>query len=107
VDFIECLDEVGLLSCLSSIFVYISYLILELIYAVIFFYCGLPLAIEIFSSNIIGDHTGDKIFFFGVWSVFLLRFISFILSFLSHDCLTTYFHSESEFLNLLLSLVVF
>jgi hypothetical protein len=35
VDFIERLDEVGLLSCLASIFVYIAYLRLELISAVI------------------------------------------------------------------------
>jgi hypothetical protein len=50
VDFIEHLDEVGLLSCLSSIFVYIAYLGLELISVVISIYCGLPLAIERFSS---------------------------------------------------------
>jgi hypothetical protein len=49
VDFIERLDEVGLLSCLSSIFFYIEYLIIELISAAISVYCGLPLAIEIFS----------------------------------------------------------
>jgi hypothetical protein len=49
-DFIERLDEVGLLSCLANIFVYILYLGLEFIFAVISFYCGLPLAIEIFSS---------------------------------------------------------
>jgi hypothetical protein len=49
-DFIEHLDEVGLLSCLASIFIYIAYLRLELISAVIFFFCGLLLAIEIFSS---------------------------------------------------------
>jgi hypothetical protein len=51
VDFIECLEEVGLLSCLAIIFVYISYLRLELISAVISICCGLPLAIEIFSSS--------------------------------------------------------
>jgi hypothetical protein len=45
VDFIERLDEVGSLSCLVSIFVYIAYLILDLIYIVIFICCGLPLAI--------------------------------------------------------------
>jgi hypothetical protein len=37
------------LSCVAIIFVYISYLILELIYEVISFFFGLPLAIEIFS----------------------------------------------------------
>jgi hypothetical protein len=41
VDFIECLDEVGSLSCLVSIFVYIAYLRLELISAVIFVCCVL------------------------------------------------------------------
>jgi hypothetical protein len=35
VDFIKHLDEVGLLSCLASIFVYIAYLRRELIYVVI------------------------------------------------------------------------
>jgi hypothetical protein len=50
VEFIERLDEVGLLSCLASIFVYVAYLRIELIFAVISVYCGLPLAIEIFSS---------------------------------------------------------
>jgi hypothetical protein len=50
VDFIERLDKVGLLSYVDSIFVYIAYLRLELIYAVIYVYCGLPLAIERFSS---------------------------------------------------------
>jgi hypothetical protein len=50
VDFIERLDEVGLLSYLSSIFVYIAYLRLELISTVVFFCCGLPLAIKRFSS---------------------------------------------------------
>jgi hypothetical protein len=35
VDFIERLDEVGLLSCLASIFVFIAYLRRELISAVI------------------------------------------------------------------------
>jgi hypothetical protein len=50
VEFIERLDEVGLLSCLASIFVYIAYLILELIFAFISVCCGLPLAIERFSS---------------------------------------------------------
>jgi hypothetical protein len=50
VDFIECLDEVGLLSCLASIFFYIEYLRIELIFAVISICCGLPLAIERFSS---------------------------------------------------------
>jgi hypothetical protein len=49
VDFIEHLDEVGYLSCLVSIFVYIAYVGLELIFAVISIYCGLPLAIEKFS----------------------------------------------------------
>jgi hypothetical protein len=46
VDFIERLDEVGYLSCLVSIFVYIEYLRLELISAVISVFCGLPHAIE-------------------------------------------------------------
>jgi hypothetical protein len=46
VDFNEYLDEVGSLSCLISIFVYISYLRLELISAIISVYCGLPHAIE-------------------------------------------------------------
>jgi hypothetical protein len=50
IDFFERLDEVGPLSHLVSIFVYIEYLGLELIYAVISIGCGLPLAIEIFSS---------------------------------------------------------
>jgi hypothetical protein len=50
VDFIEHLDEVGLSSFLASIFVYIAYLRVELIFAVIFVYCGLPLAIERFPS---------------------------------------------------------
>jgi hypothetical protein len=48
-DFIERLNEVGSLSCLVSIFSYIAYLRLEFISAVIFAYCGLPLAIERFS----------------------------------------------------------
>jgi hypothetical protein len=48
--FIKRLDEVGFLSCLVSILVYISYLRLELISAFISVYCGLPLAIERFSS---------------------------------------------------------
>ena len=50
VDFIEHLDGVGILSYLDSIFFYIAYLRLELISVVIFVFCGLPLAIEIFSS---------------------------------------------------------
>jgi hypothetical protein len=50
VDFIEGLDEVGFLSFLASIFVYIAYLRLESISEVISDYCGLPLAIERFSS---------------------------------------------------------
>jgi hypothetical protein len=41
VDFIECLDEVGLLTCLASIFFYIAYLRRELIFAVISVYFGL------------------------------------------------------------------
>jgi hypothetical protein len=49
-DFIKRLDEVGLLSCLAIIFVYIEYLRIELISAVIFVCCGSPLAIERFSS---------------------------------------------------------
>jgi hypothetical protein len=48
VEFIEHLDEVGILYCLASIFFYIAYLRLELISVVISVYCGLPLAIEIF-----------------------------------------------------------
>jgi hypothetical protein len=36
VDLIELLDEVSLLSCLASIFFYITYLIIELISVVIF-----------------------------------------------------------------------
>jgi hypothetical protein len=51
VDFIERLDEVGLLSCLDSIFIYIAYLGIEFIYAFIYICCGFPLAIEIFSSQ--------------------------------------------------------
>jgi hypothetical protein len=43
-------DEVGYLSYLVSIFVYLAYLRLELIYAVIFVCCGLLHAIERFSS---------------------------------------------------------
>jgi hypothetical protein len=39
--FIERLDEVGYLSCLVRIFVYIEYLRLELIYAFFYVYCGL------------------------------------------------------------------
>jgi hypothetical protein len=50
VDLIERRDEVGLLSCLAIIFVYIAYLIIELISAVISICCGLSLAIERFSS---------------------------------------------------------
>jgi hypothetical protein len=46
VDFIEHLDAVGSLSCLVSMFFYIEYLRLELIYVVISVYCGLPHAIE-------------------------------------------------------------
>jgi hypothetical protein len=46
VEFIEHLDEVGSLFCLVSMFVYISYLILELISIVISVCCGLPHAIE-------------------------------------------------------------
>jgi hypothetical protein len=49
-DFIEHLDEVDLLSSLDSIFVYIAYLRLDLISVVISISCGLPLAIERFSS---------------------------------------------------------
>jgi hypothetical protein len=45
-DFIECLDEVGSLSCLVIIFVYIAYLRLDLISVVIYVCCGLPHAIE-------------------------------------------------------------
>jgi hypothetical protein len=41
--FIEHLDEVGYLSCLVSIFVYIAYLILELIFAVIPFVVVYPM----------------------------------------------------------------
>jgi hypothetical protein len=48
-DFIERLDEVGILYFLSSIFVYIAYLRIELISAVISICCGFPLAIERFS----------------------------------------------------------
>jgi hypothetical protein len=48
-DFIERLDEVGSLSCIVSIFAYISYLRLELISVVISVCCGLPHAIERFS----------------------------------------------------------
>jgi hypothetical protein len=50
VDFIELLDEVGRLSCLATIFVYIEYLRVELIVVVSSIYCGLPLSIEMFSS---------------------------------------------------------
>jgi hypothetical protein len=50
VDFIGRLDEVGILYCLASIFVYIAYLRIELISKVIFICCSLPLAIERFSS---------------------------------------------------------
>jgi hypothetical protein len=50
VDFIECLDKVGSISYLVSIFSYIEYLRLELISAVISVCCGLPLSIDIFSS---------------------------------------------------------
>jgi hypothetical protein len=50
VDFIERLDKVVSLSCLVIIFSYIANLILELISAVVFVYCGLSLAIDIFSS---------------------------------------------------------
>jgi hypothetical protein len=50
VDFIEHMDEVGFLSCLVRIFVYIAYLGLELISAIISVCCGLPHAIERFSS---------------------------------------------------------
>jgi hypothetical protein len=49
-EFIEHLDEVGFLSCLASTFVYITYLRIELISAVISICCGFPLAIESFSS---------------------------------------------------------
>jgi hypothetical protein len=49
-EFNERLDEVSLLSCPDNIFVYIEYLILELISSFISVCCGLPLAIEIFSS---------------------------------------------------------
>jgi hypothetical protein len=49
VAFIERLDEVGLLSCLASIFVYIEYFRIELISAAISVWCGFPLAIERFS----------------------------------------------------------
>jgi hypothetical protein len=41
-DFIERLDEVGLLSCLASILFYIVCLGIELISVVISFFCGLP-----------------------------------------------------------------
>jgi hypothetical protein len=46
VDFIKRPDEVGSLSCLVSMFVYIAYLRLELIYAVISICFSLPHAIE-------------------------------------------------------------
>jgi hypothetical protein len=49
-DFIDRLDEVGLLSCLASIFFYIEYFGIEFISAVISIFCGFPLAIERFSS---------------------------------------------------------
>jgi hypothetical protein len=49
-DFIERLDEANLLSFFVRIFVYIEYLRLELISTVIYVCCGLPLAIERFSS---------------------------------------------------------
>jgi hypothetical protein len=48
--FIEHLDEVRLLSYITSIFVYIAYLRIELISTFIYVCCGLPLSIEIFSS---------------------------------------------------------
>jgi hypothetical protein len=48
--FIERLDEVGSLSCLDSIFIYIAYLGLDLISAFISICFGLPLAIDLFSS---------------------------------------------------------
>jgi hypothetical protein len=50
VDFIEHLDEVGLLSFLTSTFVDIAYLRIELIFTVIYVCCGLSLSIERFSS---------------------------------------------------------
>jgi hypothetical protein len=43
-DFIERLDEVGLLSCLASIFVYIAYLRREFISKFISVCYGLPYA---------------------------------------------------------------
>ena len=107
VDFIERLDEVGLLFCLASIFVFIAYLRIELISTVISFCCGLPQPQRDFPRNRIGDHTGDIIFFLGVWSVFLLRFHSFLLCFLLYHFLTAFVHSGSESFNLLLCLVVF
>jgi hypothetical protein len=42
VDFIEHLDEVGILSCLDSMFFYIAYLRIELISGIISICCGLP-----------------------------------------------------------------
>jgi hypothetical protein len=41
-DFIERMDKVGLLSCLSRILFYISYLRIELISVVISVCCSLP-----------------------------------------------------------------
>jgi hypothetical protein len=45
-DFIENMDKVGSSYCLLSIFVHTTYFKLELIFVVIFVYCGLPHAID-------------------------------------------------------------
>jgi hypothetical protein len=52
VDFIEHLDELGILFYLAIIFVYIAYLRIEFISAFISVCCGFPLAIEAELENI-------------------------------------------------------
>jgi hypothetical protein len=42
VEFIERLDKIGLLYCIASIFIYIAYLRIDFISAVISICCGLP-----------------------------------------------------------------
>jgi hypothetical protein len=66
-----------------------------------------PIHRDIFLVTELVTILGIESSFCGVWSGFLLRFISFVLSFLSYDFLTTFVCSGSESFSLLLSLAVF
>jgi hypothetical protein len=72
-DFIEPLDEVGLLSCLGSIFSYIEYLRLELISIVVFvFFLFTPSQREIFLIKELATILGNESYFSG-FGVFLMQ----------------------------------